>query len=322
MPPKATCAVLVLNWNGRTHLEHLLPSLRAAREAHGQPLPIVVVDNQSTTDDVGWLRATYPDVDVHVAERNDYLFSLNAVVAARREDVIVVLNNDMRVEPSFVAPLLAHFADPNVFAVSASVHEWDGHSPQIGPRRIRFDRFWLTHWFELGASEPCYTAEAGGGCSAYRRSYFSELGGFDPLYSPGYWEDFDLSYRAWRRGWTSVFEPRSVIYHRAGATLGGTLSDWRRDCLLERNRTLFLLKNVGDWRFAAGVLRRLPYRLLYNATRGNRAAARGMLAAIPRIGRAIRGRRSLGAARLSPADIVAHVSGPLRRPSPALDAVT
>ncbi len=321
MPKEATCAILVLNWNGRAHLEHLLPSLRAAREAHYTRVPIVVVDNRSTTDDVAWLRATHPDIDVHIAKRNDYLFSLNVVVAARREDVIIVLNNDMRVEPSFIAPLLAHFADPSVFAVSASVREWDGHSPQIGPRRIRFERFWLTHWFELGVSEPCYTAEAGGGCSAYRRSYFSELGGFDPLYSPGYWEDFDLSYRAWRRGWMSVFEPRSVIYHRTGATLGGTLSDWRRDCLLERNRMLFLLKNVGDWQFAAGVLGRLPYRVLYNATRGNRAAARGMLAAIPRIGRALRARRSLDPARLSPADIVAAVARPLRRSHSALDAV-
>lgn len=321
MPKEATCAILVLNWNGRAHLEHLLPSLRAAREAHGGRVPVVVVDNQSTTDDVAWLRAACPDIDVHIAERNDYLFSLNGVVAARHEDVVIVLNNDMRVEPSFIAPLLAHFADPGVFAVSASVREWDGHSPQIGPRRIRFERFWLTHWFELGALEPCYTAEAGGGCSAYRRSYFSELGGFDPLYSPGYWEDFDLSYRAWRRGWMSIFEPRSVIYHRAGATLGGTLSDRRRDCLLERNRMLFLLKNVGDWRFAAGVLGRLPYRVLYNATRGNRAAARGMVAAIPRIGRALRARRTLDVARLSPADIAAAVARPLTRPRSGIDTV-
>lgn len=311
MPADPSCAILILNWNGRAHLEQLLPSVRAARDAYPGGVPVVVVDNCSTADDVSWVRSAHPDVEVHVTARNDYLFSLNAVVAARREDVVIVLNNDMRVAPSFLAPLLAHFADPSVFAVSANVHEWDGSAPQIGPRRMRVEGHWMTHWFELGASEACHTAEAGGGCSAYRRAAFVALGGFDPLYRPGYWEDFDLSYRAWQRGWTSVFEPQSVIYHRGGATLGGTLSDRRRDQLLARNRVLFLIKNVGDWRFAAGVIARLPYRVAYNALWGDPAVARGMVAAVPRIWRAVRMRVRGGGARHSTAAIVAALARPV-----------
>jgi GT2 family glycosyltransferase len=32
---------------------------------------------------------------------------------------------------------------------------------------------------------------------------------FDPLFRPGYYEDLDLSYRAWARGWTVIYEPAS-----------------------------------------------------------------------------------------------------------------
>ena len=311
METEPTCAVLVLNWNGRQHLAQLLPSLQGARTAFGRHVALVVVDNRSSGDDVAWTRATFPDIEIVVTPRNDYLFSLNAVVAARREDVVVILNNDMRVDAGFLAPLVAHFADPAIFAVAAAVYEWDGSAPQTGVRRIRFERGWLTHWFEKDPARSAYTAEAGGGCSAYHRARFAGLGGFDRLFRPGYWEDFDLTYRAWRRGWPSVFEPRSVIYHRGGATLGRTLDDPALRRLLVRNQTLCLLKAVSGWRFAAQLLLRLPYRVCYHAALGERAVAAGMLAAVPRLPRALLGRTRLGAARLSDADIVRTLETPM-----------
>jgi GT2 family glycosyltransferase len=315
-----TCAILVLNWNGRPHLAGLLPSLQAARAAFGRPVALVVVDNRSSSDDVAWTRATFPDVEVVVTPRNDYLFSLNAVVAARPEEVVVILNNDMRVDAGFLAPLVAYFTDPATFAVAAAVYEWDGSAPQTGVRRIRFERGWLTHWFEKEPDGSAYTAEAGGGCSAYRRERFVALGGFDRLFRPGYWEDFDLTYRAWRQGWASVFEPRSVIYHRGGATLGRTLDDPALRRLLVRNQTLCLLKAVGGWRFAAQVLLRLPYRVCYHALRGEPAVAAGMLAAVPRLPRALLARTRLGAARLSSTDILRRLETPVTRRAPGVAA--
>jgi len=312
MTTDPSCAILVLNWNGQTHLAHLLPSLYAAIATYGRHVPIVVVDNQSSEGDAAWVRATFPGVEVHVAPRNDYLFSLNAAVAARREEVVILLNNDMRVAPDFVAPLLAHFTDPSVFAVAAAVYEWDGRTPQTGARRIRFEAGWITHWFEHGRASPRYTAEAGGGCSAFRRTRFTALGGFDPLFRPGYWEDFDLTHRAWRCGWPSVFEPRSVMYHRGGATLGNTIDDRALRRLLVRNQTLCLLKAVGGWPFAMQVLLRLPYRICYHAVWGEPAISAGMAAALPRVAGALAGRRRLGPARLVPGEIAAALDAPVR----------
>ncbi len=195
--------------------------------------------------------------------------------------------------------------------MAAAVHEWDGSAPQTGVRRIRFERGWLTHWFEKGRDRSAYTAEAGGGCSAYHRARFVALGGFDRLFRPGYWEDFDLTYRAWRRGWTSVFEPASVIFHRGGATLGDTLDDPALRRLLVRNQTLCLLKAVGGWSFAAHLLLRLPYRVCYHALRGEPAVAAGMLAAVPRLPRALLARTRLGESRLSSADILRRLETPM-----------
>lgn len=304
-----SCAILVLNWNGRRHLDILLPSLRAAVARVGSPVPIVVVDNRSTEPDVAYVRETFPDVEVIVAEHNDYMFSLNPAVAARAEEVVVILNNDMRVAEDFLPPLLEHFADPSVFAASAHVFEWDGSAPQIGQRLIDYRNYWLYYSRNVDLSSPRYTAEAGGGCTAYRRSAFVELGGFDPMFRPAYFEDFDLTYRAWQSGWKSIVEPRSVIYHRGGATLmDEPASAGRMQRILRRNHVLFMLKEVGGWAFVAGFLAMLPVRIARTFFGGDRQFALGLLAAIPRIPQALRGRLEFrGRSRLSPAAIAEKV---------------
>jgi len=294
-----SCAIVVLNWNGIEHLRHLLPSLEAA-VAVGPPAAIVVVDNRSTTGDVEWIRVHHPSVEVVLAEHNDYLFSLNPVVSRRPEDVVVILNNDMRVDPGFLAPLLGHFADPSVFGATARVLDWEGTRQTTGQRRFALRHCWYYQWWDLSVSAPVLTLDAGGGCAAFRRAHFAELGGFDPLFRPAYFEDIDLSYRAWMRGWRTVFEPRSIIYHREGATLWDRARDAHHRAMLARNQALFTMKNVGGWAFLAGYLLLAPVRVLRGALSGDPSTARGLLRAIPRAARAIAARARRRRAVLSP----------------------
>ncbi len=301
-------AILVLNWNGIPHLELLIPTLRAAVARYGEPVPIVVVDNRSTKGDVAWLREHCPDVEVVVAERNDYLFSLNPIVAARPEDIVVILNNDMRVDADFLAPLVAHFADETVFGATARVLDWDGTRQTTGQRLMRIRHCWYYQWWDLAVRRPVYTLDAGGGCAAFRRSFFVALGGFDPLYRPAYFEDVDLSYRAWMRGWRTVFEPRSVIYHREGATLQDRARESRFRTLLARNQALFTMKNVGEWGFLAGYLALIPWRMLRGFSRGDPYTARGLLAALPRAPRAVANRFTRRRPALSPRAIAEAAS--------------
>ena len=293
-------AIVVLNWNGIAHLEQLLPSLRAAVAQYPHPVPIVVVDNRSTQGDVAWLREHYPDVEAVVAEQNDYLFSLNPVVASRAEDIIVILNNDMRVDADFLAPLVARFSDATVFGVTARVLDWEGTRQTTGQRLMAIRHCWYYQWWDLTVNWPVYTLDAGGGCAAFRRSFFVELGGFDPLYRPAYFEDIDLSYRAWMRGWRTVFEPGSVIYHREGATLQDRARESRFRTQLARNQALFTMKNVGEWGFLAGYLALIPWRMLRGLVRGDPYTARGLLASLPRAPRAIATRLTRRRPALSP----------------------
>ena len=278
------CCVLILNYNGRAHLEICVPSaLHAAARVPGG-CSVAVVDNRSTDDSLEWLRQNHPGVEIMVAERNDCLFSLNPLVASRPEDFAVILNNDMHFDGDFIRVMLPHFKDPDVFAVTARVMDWDGKLLTTGQRNGAMRRFWFYKSWKRDIDHSCLTLDAGGGCAVFRRSMFVELGGFDPLYRPAYWEDTDLSYRAWKQGWRIVYEPASVIYHRVGATLdvteGGRPSVTRLIC---RNEILFSLRNVGGWGFAAGFLLLLPIRMLRNAWAGHHSMWQGVFQALPKI---------------------------------------
>ncbi|MGB2401939.1 MAG: glycosyltransferase [Akkermansiaceae bacterium] len=214
---KSLC-LAVLNYNGVHHLEILLPTLEKACANIDCPTEIVVLDNQSTENDVDWVRQHHPNVKCVVAEENDYLFSYNAFIKSIDHDVVVILNNDIRVSDSFLQPLIDHLEMPDVFAVSSRTYEWEGEEISSGPSDLSF-KDGLYGWrFDRSRQELCYTLFTSGACMAVDRDKFLKLGGFCRLYHPGYCEDLDICFRAWRRGWKSIYEPASVVWHREHAS--------------------------------------------------------------------------------------------------------
>jgi GT2 family glycosyltransferase len=273
--------VLVLNYNGVEHLDACLGTLLPAAARAGVPCPVVLVDNRSTDASVASVRERFPSVEVVVSPRNDFLFSLNDVVRARTEEIVVIVNNDMRFDARFVAALLPHFADPGVFAAGAAIRTWDGETDTVGPRCARVEHCWFYKWWQLDRQEPAETLDVCGGAAAFRRAMFVELGGFDPLYRPGYYEDLDLSYRAWARGWRVVFEPASRAFHKESASMLPRYGDLGKARMLYRNHVLFTAKNVGDWRFLAGFLGLLPLRAIRPLLGGDTVPLAGLLRALP-----------------------------------------
>src|SRR5437899_12338723 len=94
MTPRSVC-LLVLNYNGIAHLDDCLSSALRAARVHGR-CTVVCVDNRSTDDSRDYVRRRFPEVDVVETAKNDFLFSLNAVIEVRTEEIAIVVNNDMR----------------------------------------------------------------------------------------------------------------------------------------------------------------------------------------------------------------------------------
>jgi len=245
-------SVVIPNWNGRELLEQYLPSVIAALAGHPEN-EIIVVDNGSSDRSADFLRQAFPAVRVLALDRNHgFGGGSNVGFRAAKNDVVVLLNSDMRVAPDFLAPLLEGFGDERVFAVSCQIFFRDPHK--------RREETGLTEgWWQNGGLKvghrvdealtdvfPCFYG--GGGSCAFDRRKFLELGGFDDLLAPFYLEDTDLGYMAWKRGWKVLYQPRSIVYHEHRGTIGKRFSEAQIQAVLKKNYLLFSWKNIHEWR--------------------------------------------------------------------------
>jgi len=210
--------IAILNYNGIPFLEELIPSLRVALKKWGRPCSVVILDNCSTEPDCEWAKKNCPDIEFISASTNDILFSYNSFIPDRLEDVIILLNNDLRVSEDFIAPLVKHFIHDDVFSVGATSRDWDDRKFTSGPWFLNTRRG-LYYWgYDERIQTPRHTLLTVGGFMAVDRRKYIELGGLNRLFYPAYCEETELCFRAWRRGWRCIFEPGSLVYHFDGGT--------------------------------------------------------------------------------------------------------
>jgi O-antigen biosynthesis protein len=303
--PLAT--IIILNYQGEQLLRRNLPSVLAAVERTGRPHEVLVVDNGSTDGSVEMLRDKFPAVRLLRLDRN-YFFSAgnNAGVRLASHDLIVLLNNDMRVEPDFLNPLLTPFEGrDDIFAVSSQIFLSD-----IGRRReetgLTSGKFvdgvlQLTH-----LPVPSHGLEllpilwAGGGSCAIDRRKYLELGGLDVLFDPFYCEDTDLSLRAWQHGWKVLFAPESRVHHEHRATSKRLFGEAFVNETLRRNMFLLQWANLRDASMFAEHLWNLPNTVYHQVYRSGWSGVRSFAKALRRSPRAFV--RRLRARELGPSD--------------------
>ncbi|MBZ5603853.1 MAG: glycosyltransferase [Acidobacteriia bacterium] len=250
--PQKHASIVIPNWNGRDLLEKYIPSVLAAAE-RCPGTEVIVVDNGSTDGSAQFLRETFSVVNVLALDKNlGFGGGSNAGFRHAKNDIVVLLNSDMRVEPDFLQPLLDGFTDEKVFAVSCQIFFSD---PKKKREETGLTQGWwhngflrVGHRIEPAIREPYPCFYGGGGSCAFDRKKFLELGGFDELLAPFYLEDTDLGYMAWKRGWKVLYQPASVVYHEHRGTIGKRFSEAYIQSVLKKNFLLFIWKNVHEWR--------------------------------------------------------------------------
>lgn len=255
--PKTHAATVVIpNWNGRDLLEKYLPSVVEALAGHPDN-EVIVVENGSTDGSAEFVRKHFPTVRLLELKTNlGFGGGSNAGFRAAKNDIVVLLNSDMRVDRGFLQPLLDGFTDEHIFAVSCQIFFSD-------PTKLREETGLTQCWWESGGLRarhridnkvtgpfPCFYG--GGGSCAFDRRKFLELGGFDELLRPFYLEDTDLGYSAWKRGWKVLYQPKSIVFHEHRGTIGKTFSRAYIDAVVKKNFVLFAWKNIHAWRSKNG----------------------------------------------------------------------
>ncbi len=223
---------IVLSWNGR---ERTLACLRSLAGVTYRPFSVVVVDNGSQDGSVAAVAAEHPGVRlVPLPENLGFAGGMNAgahTAFAEGADAVVLLNNDMEVEPGFLEPLVeALHADPAAAAACAQIL-FAGEPPRVWYAGARFERRRGHHGRNTGyarpplppTAPPYATDRACGGAMLFTVETYERLGLFDEALF-AYSEDTDWSLRAGRAGLHPLVVPASVVHHAVSASSGGASS--------------------------------------------------------------------------------------------------
>lgn len=286
-------SVVVPNYNGEKLLAENLPSIIAALERWGGDYELFVVDDCSTDGSCELVTARFPRVRL-IRNSSNLGFSrtCNAGFDVARFPYGICINNDVRAEEGFVAPLLRHFDDPDVFAVTPNIlAEREGRNQGIVVGL--YGKGFIKGGFApleavCGERENLYAI---GACVAYDLEKFRALGGYSGVYSPYLFEDVDISYRAWKRGWRSLYEPGATVHHYSSATIGKTKKRSKRTIYF-RNRFLFHWINLSDPSFLVRNFCHTALRLMVSFLWLDVAYYAAFFGALRRIGEVVGVRRA------------------------------
>ncbi|MBU0974250.1 glycosyltransferase, partial [Patescibacteria group bacterium] len=166
----------------------------------------------------------------------------NLGVAMSSNDNIFLLNSDVKPTKTVVDQLLTNFSDDKVFAVGCLEYEKSKSGDKSGKNKLWFSQGFFRH-SKADNFRSGKTAWASGGSGMFNRKKYLELGGFDKLYYPAYWEDIDLSFRALKRGWKVLFDEKAVVYHVHETTNIDEFGKAKINVMSWNNSHKFVLKN-------------------------------------------------------------------------------
>lgn len=252
-------SVIVINRNGEEHLAECLGSLE--RQTY-RPIEILVVDNGSTDGSQTVVRQFGARWEP-LGRNMGFARGNNEGARRARGDILLFVNNDMRFDPTLVGRLVKPLMRGNsVFATDARQFDWAGEREvHLATRLRRLSSAWaavrggsLLPRFDLdqfASTVPCRVLQASAANLAVSHEKFEALGGFDARFPIG-WEDTDICWRAWLNGWSTIFVPDAVCWHKVGMSAVSRSGAWFRWRGALGGRLLFTMKHLPAEDFVLG----------------------------------------------------------------------
>lgn len=244
-PQEPLVSIIIVNWNGKHHLAECLQSLA---EQTYQNFETIIVDNASTDGSPELITTQFPTARlVRLATNTGFATGNNKGFEQASGAYIVILNNDTRAEPDWLARMVAvagenpgigmvgcrtcAYGDRDMIDTIGGRICWDGMSR--GAYRLKsFARLGLNP-----VEEGLYPS----GCAAlYKRAMLDKTGFFDDDFF-AYAEDTDLGLRGQLAGWKTLIATDAVVHHKYSGT-GGVFSPLKL-YLVERNHYWVAIKN-------------------------------------------------------------------------------
>ena len=247
-------SVIIINWNVLSLLKEFLPT--AARHTSGSDVDLIVADNGSTDDSVGWIRENLPGIEVIGLDKNyGFAEGYNRAISATRYPFTILLNSDVMVGEGWWQPLLRFmeknpdvgaaqpkiksFRDPSSFEYAGAA---GGYLDRLGYPYCRgrlFDSIEKDNGqYDGPPADVCW---ASGAALIVNTELYLNLGGLDPKFF-AHMEEIDLCCRMHAAGYKVCALTDCEVLHVGGASL--SQGNPRKTYLNFRNNLLLLHKNL------------------------------------------------------------------------------
>lgn len=245
-------SIIIVTWNGLNHLTEFLPSVI---ETDYDDFEIILADNASKDGSIEWVKKNYPSVKIASFDENyGYTGGNNKAVPFAKKEILIFLNNDVKVDPHWlkglnnafekyeevvaVQPKILSYKEPKCFEYAGAA---GGFLDSLG---YPFCRGRVLDTIEKDDGQ--YDSEvdivwASGAALAFRKDVFEQMGGFDEDYQ-FHMEEIDLCWRALNAGNRIIYTPESAVYHLGGGSL--PMGSSRKVFFNFRNSLFMLWKNL------------------------------------------------------------------------------
>jgi hypothetical protein len=237
--------IIILNWNGKHHLEDCLGSLSSINYPNYK---IALVDNDSQDGSVPFVRSKYPHVHIIQNDKNLGFAEGNNVgiryALSQGAEYVVLLNNDTRVEPDFLIHLIQRGEEAKEVGVLGGKVLMFFNPCIVNSTGVNLNQFaygWDRDFGEEVHSvnrEPGEVLAVTGSLMAIKREVFEKIGFLDPKFF-AYFEDVDFCIRVWKHTDFKIkYVPQAVIYHKFSASVPGE-SSLKRYLMLKNQYRIF-----------------------------------------------------------------------------------
>lgn len=234
-------SVVIPHYKGKeklyVNLKHNIPFLQGCE--------IIVVNDYPEVPLTAEMAELFPEVTVMENEKNlGFAGAVTVGISAAKSKFVFLLNNDVLLNDNTFQNAISHFEkDKKLFAVSFRQTEKNGS--YVGRNII----YWKNGFFQHSKADPTKTGINGwaeGGSMLFDKNKYDTINGFDTLYSPFYWEDIDLSYRAWKAGYSILFDSTITVQHHHESTIATHFHASRIKTIAYRNQFITIWKNISD----------------------------------------------------------------------------
>ena len=259
---------------------------------------VLVVENEARPDSI--LKDPLPPNVRRILLEKNYgtTASINFGIAESSSKYVLLLNNDVELQPQFLATLVGvmetdqnyAFTTGKLLRATDKTHiDGAGDALLLGGGAYRLGHFDL----DTGQFETRRWILAGcGAATLFRRSVLQETRGLDEDFF-AYLDDIELALSIHQLGYTGCYVPEAVAYHVGSATLGDPMHPKVIE-LVTRNQLYLITKHYPGGVLLTLLPRVLLFQVLWFAFvvrhQHLRAYVRGVLAAVRSMRRSLRKR--------------------------------